>query len=109
MGLKVYAIAGTICLILIGWAGVKGYRLGEAAEAARWIEARAKLQEDLFNLADRHSEAAAELELLRADRETLAMEFEDEARSDPSSVDRRPSPDSLRRLESLWRTARGAP
>lgn len=109
IGLKGYAIAGAVVLVMVGAAGVKGYSLGGAAADARWAEDRAKLQRELFSAADRHSEAAAELERLRADRETLAMEFEDAARADPSSADRRPSPDSLRRLENLWRSARGAP
>lgn len=109
IGLKGYAIAGAVVLAMVGAAGVKGYRMGVSAEAARWIEARTKLQDDLFDLADRHSEVAAELERLRADRETLAMEFEDAARADPSAIDRRPSPDSLRRIEDLWRSARGTP
>jgi hypothetical protein len=109
IGLKACAIAGAVVLVMVGAAGVKGYWMGEAAEAARWSEARAKLQDDLFAAAEQHSRAAAELAQERADRETLAMEFEDAARADPSAADRRPSPDSLRRLENLWRSARGTP
>lgn len=85
------------------------YRHGVAAEAARWAEAREKLQDQVFDLADRHSEAAAELAALRAEQDTLAMEFEDAARADPDASSRRPSADSLRRLETLWRGARPAP
>jgi hypothetical protein len=107
--LRGYAIAGAVALAMVGAAGVKGYRIGVAAEAARWAEDRVKLQHDLFDVAEQHSRTAAELAKLRAAQDTLQMEFEDAARADPAAVDRRPSPDSLRRLEGLWRSARPAP
>lgn len=81
------------------------YRQGKGAEAARHEAARQALQADLFDLADRHSALAADLAEARAAQDTLLTEFEDDARRDPGSADRRPSPDSLRRLEALWTRA----
>jgi hypothetical protein len=103
------AIAFGAALAFLAGSHLWAYRSGVSAERVAQAEDRAKLQDDLFAAAERHSRAAAELALLRADRETLAMEFEDNARADPAAADRRPSPDSLRRLETLWQGARGTP
>lgn len=100
-GLAVLAAGG-------GWGLYRhGVQVGRVEEAAAWQAAREKLQGDLFDLADRHSEAAAELVALRADQEQLLREFEDALRADDSAC--RPGDDSLRRLETLWGRARASP
>jgi len=103
------AIAAALAVAVVSGAWAMGHRAGAQAEAARWRAAQDKLQAQLFDLADRHSAAAAELLRLRADQETALGEFEDAARADPAAAGRRPAADSLRRLEALWGRARAAP
>jgi hypothetical protein len=91
-----------------GWGIYRhGVQVGRATEAAEWQAARDKLQRDLFALADRHSEAAAELAALQADQDQLLREFENALAADASAC--RPGDDGLRRLEALWGRARAAP
>ncbi len=68
---------------------LQAYRQGVAREAARAEAARQALQAELFDLADRASEDAAELAQLRALQDTQLMRFEDEARRDPDAGLRR--------------------
>jgi hypothetical protein len=91
--------AALLAMILTGW---QGYRMGGAASDARHAAATVQLQRDLFRAADDLSIAAAEIEAWRAAQTQATERFEDEARADPDAVHRRPSADSLRRLERLW-------
>jgi hypothetical protein len=94
--------------VAAGWGLYRhGVQVGRAAEAAEWQAARDKLQRDLFALADRHSEAARELDALRADQDQLLREFENALAADASAC--RAGDDSLRRLETLWGRARAKP
>ena len=103
-GAMALALAGALAVSHL-WA----FRLGEAAERADEDKARAALQADLFDLADRHSQQAADLARLRAEQDQAQRDFEDAARSDPAAVGRRPDAVSLRDLEALWRGATGTP
>jgi hypothetical protein len=89
-------------LLASALAGWQGYRMGAAAERAAHEEARRALQLELFDVADRLSEMAADLETARADRDARAKEAEADARADPDAVLRVPAADSLSRLERRW-------
>ena len=79
-----------------------GWHYGASRVEARIEAERASLQRRLAQVADDLSEAEAELEEERAAREALAWELENEASLDPGAALRRPSPDSLRRLDRRW-------
>ena len=79
-----------------------GWHYGAGRVEARIEAERAQLQKRLVQVADDLSEAAAKLETEKAARAALAEELEHEAASDPGAALRRPSADSLRRLERRW-------
>lgn len=90
------ALALAAAIFMAGW------RHGAGRVEARIEAERAQLQQRLAQVADDLSEAAAELENEKAARAALAEELEHEAASDPGAALRRPSADSLRRLERRW-------
>ena len=79
-----------------------GWHHGAGRVEARIEAERAQLQQRLAQVADDLSEAAAALESEKAARAALAEELEHEAASDPGAALRRPSADSLQRLERRW-------
>jgi len=91
------AIAGAV-----GGAYVKGRADGAALTRAEQIEATAALQARIDEAAENLARVNAALLAARAARHQTAREIEDETRADPAAADRRPSPDSLRRLERRW-------
>lgn len=108
---RLWAVLGLLALLSASHVVVYRFGRGDgrAVERALQDAARAKLQAQLFELADRHSEAAARLAALQAEQDTLVEDFENDARTDAGAAGRRPDPADLRELESLWRRARAAP
>lgn len=94
---KPLGIAALMLAIFLG-----GWRYGASRVEARVEAERAMLQRRLSQVADDLSEAEAALSAERAAREALAWEMENEASLDPGAALRRPSADSLRRLERRW-------
>lgn len=92
--------AAVLAVLAAVFAG--GWHHGAGRVEARIEAERAALQRRLAQVADNLSEAAADLEIEKAARAALAQELEDEATSDPGAALRRPSADSLRRLERRW-------
>lgn len=95
------AIALMACLaVTVAYA--RGRIDGRAMARAEQIEATAELQARIDEAAENLTRVNAALLIARAERHQTAKEVEDETRADPAAADRRPSPDSLRRLERRW-------
>ena len=102
-----YLVAAIAVGVAAGGGYMKGRVDGRSLEAAAQISATAALQAELDAAAENLNRVNAALFAARQARELIALEIEDEARADPASVGRIPSPDSLRRLKARWGAASG--
>ncbi|WP_051357851.1 hypothetical protein [Leisingera caerulea] len=101
-----WALSGAAVLALGAWlAWSNGYRTGEAAAVDRARVEKEKRQAELFRLADRLSEQAAELERYRNAQDELSPELEEAARADPDNARPGIGAAGLSRLERRWRVA----
>ena len=79
-----------------------GYGVGRDAERLEQVAEIEALESRLADVSKANREAAAELEAARIAQDLLAMELEDEARNDPAAAGRKPTAESVRRLERRW-------
>ena len=107
--IPVRAIAFGLAIGALGMTHLWVYRAGVTSERAAHLADKARMQSELFDLADRSSVQAAALDMLRRETEQAQKDYEDEARNDPGAALRVPDADSLRRLKALWGRAGAAP
>ncbi|MBY6055369.1 hypothetical protein [Leisingera daeponensis] len=106
MGRLSWALGGAAVLALGVWlVWSHGHRAGEASAIERARVEKEKRQAELFRLADRLSEQAAELERYRNAQTAASQELEEAARADPDNDRPGIGPAGLSRLERRWRSA----
>lgn len=106
LGLKgVLALVSTALLLAGGWGEWRyyaGHRAGVEEVRSEVSLAAAHQRAALFDLRAKLAEKSAALEVAETARQSLVEGLENEAAQDPDAANRRPSDDSLRRLQERW-------
>jgi hypothetical protein len=85
-----------------------GYTTGGASVRAEVAQNTAQLQQDLIAASARARVTAAALQAMRAANATALEDFKNEATNDSAAGLRRPDPDSVQRLKTLFARQRAA-